>query len=436
MQRNGIQQLGKTDASIPVLPLRNDSVDPSVLSIVYIVLVHENPDFVVRILDALDEPMHSFVIHVDASANPVHAVLRRRLKHRTNIHFLNTDRERISWGGFSIVNATLKCMRYAWDQHLHFDYMVDISGTHYPIKSNYYIRKMFSSNLNTIYIETYPLVARPDAQLWQRFVECDGALHRIARIPIIKGINMVVGSQWWAFPTYFVHWLLTNPLAKDYIQYAQYIIIADENYFATMFYNSPYCTSELVKTMNFLLFDKWEHEREYSERPKDDRKCLGITPTNCGRSPSTLTSEFTDLIISSRSVYARKFNPKNSSSLALVDYIDRMRGTHSKEYTDAIENWDNNKGDQPSVSTMIRLGNEHLLLQENNHHSSGISNSTNASSAELGSQHHHQCITFPPKGGDGAYLTFQKCDPANEYQWIEIGEMRHDRLLLLSCDET
>lgn len=44
-------------------------------------------------------------------------------------------------------------MKYAYfELQLSFDYMVDISGTHYPIKSNLYIRQQFAADLNAIYI--------------------------------------------------------------------------------------------------------------------------------------------------------------------------------------------------------------------------------------------------------------------------------------------
>lgn len=245
----GIQKL-----TVPFPSIRNDSVDPSVLSIVYVMLVHHHPEFVVRLIDALDEPMHSFVLHVDARANSVYAYLSTKLQHRTNIHFLNVDRERISWGGFSIVNATLKCMRYAWDKQLHFDYMVDISGTHYPIKSNYYIRKTLAATPNKIHLDSMPMKFYP--HMFQQFVECDGSMHRIARLPIAKGINLHVGNQWWAFPKYFVHWLLISQLAKDYIHYAQYVAIADENYFNTLFHNSPCCDQKPERNLTLILFDR------------------------------------------------------------------------------------------------------------------------------------------------------------------------------------
>ena len=420
--------LGTASTTIPYPSLRNDSVDPSVLSIVYIVLVHEHPEFVVRLIDALDEPMHSFVIHVDAKADTVAAYLSGSLKHRTNIHFLNIERERISWGGFSIVNATLKCMRYAWDHRLHFDYMVDISGTHYPIKSNYYIRKTLAASPNKIHLDSIPFKHHP--HMFHQYVECDGVMHRIGRLPLAKGINLYVGSQWWAFPKYFVHWLLTSQLAKDYIQYAQYVAVADENYFNTLFYNSPYCDQKTERNLTFILFD---HERALlnlnlltaerrtigSRSVRDDSKCIFPDPTFCGVSPDVLTiASSKALMEQSKSLFSRKFDPSMSDSISLVDYIDSRRGTNTKKYSREVYNWDRNRDTASDLITMIQVSShakDHMSRDLHHHHlDDGEGRDTMS-----------RCITFPIATGEQSFIRLERCDPRNEQQWIELGTIHY-----------
>lgn len=41
------------------------AIDSSSLSILYLLLVHQSPDFVFRLMTALNESQHTFVIHVD-----------------------------------------------------------------------------------------------------------------------------------------------------------------------------------------------------------------------------------------------------------------------------------------------------------------------------------------------------------------------------------
>lgn len=418
-------------------------VDPDKLAILYIMLVHNHPEFAVRIINALDEPMHHFVIHVDANANEVQQYLQLTLANRTNIHLLEQGREIISWGGFSIVNATLTAMKYAWHAKLTFDYLIDISGTTYPLKSNRFIRTSLAASPNAVYMETYPTPVRPEGVTWNQFVECDGALHRIARLPQPRGINMHVSSQWFAVPRHYVYWLLHSALGRDYIHYAQYIIIADENYFATMFHNSPYCQADLRRNLVFLLFDKWEHERNTTEtgRPRDSRKCLGVGENNCGRSPTTLTMDFKNLLGASRMLFARKFDPENASSMRLVDFIDNMRNTYGNTSAEVTDKWDSNK-DDGTVSTMIRVGLDGphsssedavspattaTTLLESAGSSSSSTDSTSEATADQNTAGtaapvaaSAKCLAYT--AASPGYIRQQPCDPADPKQWFEIGK--------------
>lgn len=360
----------------------DEALNASTLSILYLMLVHDNPDFTIHIINAIDEPQHSFVIHVDTASEDTHSYLLSRLSNRKNIMIMTEQRERITWGAFSIVNATLNGMRLAWTRNISFDYLLLVSGSSYPIKSNRFIRQVLAKSPNTVFMDVAPDPSRPDTHLWHHFVECDGALHRIARMTYIKGINMFISSQWFAAPRHLVQWFLESRLPKDYSEYAKHIIIADENFFATMFMNSPYCQDEVNRNLLFLLFDRWENEKtpdstnssssdnkngNSKANKRDERKCLNPDTDNCGRSPSTLTMEFKHLISSSRALFARKFDPRDPRSVELVDFIDEKRGSeryfngsiidHSREtnLSASLEAWDTNKDDSGKI-TMIRVG--------------------------------------------------------------------------------
>lgn len=294
---------------------------------------------------------------------------------------MTEHRERITWGAFSIVNATLNAMHLAWNKNITFDYFLLASGSSYPIKSNKFIRESLAKDPNTVFMDITPEPSKPDPHLWHHFVECDGFLHRIARMAYIKGINMFIASQWFAAPRHVVQWFIQSSLATQYIDYAKHIIIADENYFATMIMNSPYCADERKRNLVFLFFDRWENEKAANSTStnnsnscktadsnvRDERKCLNPDLNNCGRSPSILTTEYKHLISSSRALFARKIDPTDHRSVELVNFIDEKRGSVSyfngtvidrsqeKNVTASVESWDNNKDDGGKI-TMIRVG--------------------------------------------------------------------------------
>lgn len=137
----------------------------SSLSILYILLVHQDQIFIEKLLQRLNESQHTFILHVDVKYSSLHASLSDYSLTKSNVHILQEGRENISWGGYSIVNATLNCMKYAWISGISFDYLVYLSGSTYPIKSNSFIRKTLSRNVNTIYMDIDPIPNKPSPEV-------------------------------------------------------------------------------------------------------------------------------------------------------------------------------------------------------------------------------------------------------------------------------
>ncbi len=314
----------------PHLPNTATYKDPKDISILYVLLMHDNIEFAQKLILALDEPNHTYIIHVDYKAQDIYndmITFRKNTQLQGDLHILEDSqgRETGAWGGFSLVNSTLNAMRYAVNDGITFDYMIDISGTTYPLVNNKAIRTELSKKPGYTHMEYQNRAGRPPADMWQNFVECDGVLHRIARLTPPRGINMYTGSQWFILPYHVVHWFLNNPLPKDYIHYAKHVVVADEHYFATMFRNSPFCDEIVTKNHVFLLFDKWENQKNQNITERDERKCLYPDPNHCGRSPTILTKDYKRILQTSQHLFARKFDPANENSMELLREIDEWR---------------------------------------------------------------------------------------------------------------
>lgn len=318
----------------PPLPNNATRKHPDDISILYVMLVHDHASLAERIVRALDEAQHSFVIHVDTKAPHVYEQLKVFASQtatgiqpalKGKLHVLENDRQSVNWGGFSVVNATLVAMRYAWDLGVSFDYMIDISGSTYPLVSNQEIRTVLAKQPGYTYMDVHERPSRPNADMWHQYVECDEGLHRISRLATLRGMNMHVGSQWFALPWHVVHWFLHNRLPLDYINYAKRVVVADEHYFATLFKNSPYCDELVNKNLLYVVFDKWENEKQSERSMRNSKKCLHPDPDHCGRSPTTLTPEYRRLLQTSQHLFARKFDPMNPASLEMLAIIDRWR---------------------------------------------------------------------------------------------------------------
>ena len=106
--------------------------------IAYLLLVHEKPEQASRLIGALNEARHHFVVHVDGKA-PARVAKRLRLESEGgNVHVMpDALRRNISWGGFEMVQATLNGMRYATEElGLDYDWIINLSGSTYPLQPN------------------------------------------------------------------------------------------------------------------------------------------------------------------------------------------------------------------------------------------------------------------------------------------------------------
>jgi Core-2/I-Branching enzyme len=267
------------------------------------------------------------------------------------------------------------------------------------------------------------------------------------------GMHMHVGSQWFSLPRHAVIWLLENPLPKQYESYAQHVVVADENYFSTLISNSPYC-GDIIRTKNtFLLFDKWENELNgENTHTRDLRKCLSPDPEHCGRSPSTLTVQFKQLLEISHALFARKFNPLNAGSLELLDAIDTWR---NMSRLDTSTGSTGDKGKNVMVR-FIGLRPEKLPLTPPSPNPSASANTNSSSGCGTASDHTDdhsnnanldatevdlditgdpRVLTFEPPdvmenydfcwtmGGVGQPLNLAACDAALASQWFTVGDI-------------
>jgi len=267
-----------------------------------------------------------------------------------------------------------------------------------------------------VYFDVVTEPQYPQADMWNHMVECDDAIHRIARMSLPKGFHIHVASQWWTIPRHVVEWFISDPLPLGFIDYAQHYIVADENYFATMILNSPYCHDLVKKNHVMVMFDKWENDLKTGKAGrKDRRKCLHPYPDHCGRSPTTLTMQDVDIVRASKMLFARKIDVANNSSLALVRHMDEWRRRAEEQQLLMPER------DPSDESTffMMRLRTNKTIAAVN---SALLLNNKNdvAADAELPSA---DDLCLAHNGGLADKVTLQKCNSNSTLQYFTLGEL-------------
>lgn len=302
----------------------------------YGILAHDSAPATIRLIEAVDEPTTIFIVHVDAKYEDTHEALKQYAATRPKIKVLDHPyRVRVNWGGFSMVNATMQLFHFA-DQ-LDFTHFVHIASTAYPIASNRRIRNTLASypkDANFMHVILRP--ARPHPSIWNYYIECDDRLHRIYRLtPLTKethNAEVYTTSQWFIISRDFVRYF-ANPepgsFLAQYLEYVEHVVVADESFFGTVLRHTPFCNKHHNWNFLHLHFDEWENERDLKSR--DERKCVMPDPNHCGRSPTTITLDYLDILELSGDLFARKFMDDVDSKIK--DVVDTIRMKEEFELT-------------------------------------------------------------------------------------------------------
>ena len=216
------------------------------IRLAYLLVVHETPQQITRLIEALEEgTRHNFIIHVDdkPQSQSTYNYLLNYASTRAHVHVLETGRQSVSWGGFNVVQATLNGLAYALDVlEGQFDWIITASGYTYPLASNRRIREELARHpSDTEFLEIRPQPNDPMPRAWHQFVECDGKMRRITRLLPPRKIKMYMGSQWMVVTRDFAAYATgresprqRRSFASQYAPYGKYTMVADENFFTTV----------------------------------------------------------------------------------------------------------------------------------------------------------------------------------------------------------
>ena len=130
-----------------------------VMKVAFLNLCHCDPMIVERVARKLTaSPAFDMYIHVDAKQDEV--PFRKRLNDCPRVYFVK-NRQKVYWGGYHAVLATLELMRVAVESDVNYDYYVLLQNLDYPLKSNKQIEQFFDS-----IISNYDVLKRFPNILW------------------------------------------------------------------------------------------------------------------------------------------------------------------------------------------------------------------------------------------------------------------------------
>lgn len=207
-----------------------------------LILAHDQPDHLARLVQALKADRIDIFIHIDASVDI--ATFKQSLSPRHNLHFL-TDAQRVhvEWAGFSMVQATLHLLYVSYLDHIPFDRFCLLSGSDFPVKPLNSIMHIFETDKEFLNVSRC-LDGTEDTShqdnVSYAYDEITGA-----RTPrdIEHHLPFYQGSQWWALTRPCIEWILD--FLRDYQDYTAFHKLTrcpDEIFFQSIVMNSRFRT--------------------------------------------------------------------------------------------------------------------------------------------------------------------------------------------------
>jgi Core-2/I-Branching enzyme len=284
----------------------------------FILLVHRDPDQVERLVDRLDDPDSTVVVHVGHAKPDVYDALTQRLAARPNVSFLR--RRRIHWGGFGIASALLDGLETLAERAPDAEYVLNLSGQDYPLKSNDAMRSHLAEHAGATFLDHFRIpVADGEGSLdwslqrggldriqywhfhaYRRHLRLPGKRLRLPRGPrrFPAGLEPWGGQAWWCLSAeasaYVLRFRRERP---DAVRFFRTVDVPDELLFQTILLNSPLRDSIVNDDLRHIVW-----------KP-------GVSH------PELLTIEDLPELERSGDLFARKFDPAVDATV--LDEIDR-----------------------------------------------------------------------------------------------------------------
>ena len=283
------------------------------LDIAYLVLAHQHPGQLSRLVKQLRSPAADIFVHVDAKV-PIEPFLRAA---GPDVHFTST-RIPVYWADYSQIRAVLLLIEAALAAPRKYDYLVLLSGVDYPLRSAAEIEDFFAQNKGSEFINWVAMPSAAASKPLSRLTDyhgrpgLPGRLLSKARRLLIKLHFMpsardckaylgetapYAGSTWWALTRDACQYIQTfagrNP---RFMKFFENTSSPDEMVFQTILANSPFRS----RMRRNLTYADWSdgaaspsaigerHLALFGARPMDEakseeRRARARTPVRTGK---------------------------------------------------------------------------------------------------------------------------------------------------------
>lgn len=308
------------------------------MNIAYLILAHNQPVQLKRLVARLNQPNAWFFVHIDKKSTDKEAIVSELSAYPNVVTVSNHD---VNWMGFSMVRSTIDLMLLAAGQGVDFKYFVLMSGQDYPIKSNAYINDFFGRHSEDFisfasindsadnyknkvrYYHYYdfaysnPRNKKKVPLLVYLYYGIHKRLMRaMPKRKFYKSLIPYFGSQWFALTADTVHYILGFVREnRDYLRFMKYTEGPDETFFHTIILNSDRKTN----VYGYDKYEAWVKAGKPGGQPAQEYSSLRYMDwSDRGKDvpkPAILDESYYEILAASTDLFARKVDEKISDGL-------------------------------------------------------------------------------------------------------------------------
>ena len=277
------------------------------MKIAHLILIHENPTQLKRLIQRLSHPDADFYIHVDLKSDIKH-FLDLQAK---GVKFI-ANRVNVQWGAYNMVQATVNSLEEILNSDYNYDYINLLSGQDYPLKSTEAIHDFFEKNPNKAFMHTLSVEKE-----WQEAIPRLTKYHLsnykfFGKFTLEKWLNLLLPSR--KMPNNLIavgrsQWFSISG------QHAQYIITyLQQNGNVKRFFELTWGSDEFV--FQTILFNSIYQK----DMVNDNLRYIDWTEGKA--SPKTFTMNDLPCLLNSGKFFARKFNKNIDNSI--INELDKL----------------------------------------------------------------------------------------------------------------
>ncbi|XP_077053833.1 putative beta-1,3-galactosyl-O-glycosyl-glycoprotein beta-1,6-N-acetylglucosaminyltransferase 7 [Siphateles boraxobius] len=219
-------------------PLSKEEED---FPLAFIITIHKELETFVRLLRGIYAPQNVYCIHVDDKALEEYKTSVRNLSECFSNVFLASVSEKVTYAGFSRLQADINCMKDLVKSPIKWKRVINLCGQDFPTQSNLeLVRYMQGSEWKDRNMT--PGIKQPPTMKHRTefpYVEGKG-IHVAQRAkgpkkgPPPHNLTLYFGTAYYSLTRPFVEFVLSDPVAKDLLEWSRDTFSPDEHYWVTL----------------------------------------------------------------------------------------------------------------------------------------------------------------------------------------------------------